>query len=587
MNLHQEAEQIHAFLNWWELASCGQRSELCCKLACRAMSDPLILVSIRRQLINHGLTLLRSKLSSGQERKLLEIIKDLIRNWQDFSWPKRDKLTLRPFINRLIYNNKEAGFKLFKWQKQALHSWINADRKGIIKAVTGSGKTIVALDAIRTCLLEGGRIAVVVPTTALLKQWQQQLLEKLELKEEQIGLTGNGYRCQPAKQLITIWVINSARNHLPQALENIPIKRSILLIVDECHRAGSKENAKLFTSRYDYVMGLSATPERQGDPGYEKILVPALGKQIFNYDFSRALKEGIIPPFDLVNIGVEFSPWERGEYERQTEDIRLKLKMLMLQNQYIRWHICKNYYSKGCFKEFAHLRRLCQNCSYFVRWENPDDSPQFFKFLHYLSEYEDDKLASYIIHLLIIRKRFVADAKARIPMALEVLKKCSGEIQTLVFIERISHANEIGRKLKENLPNFEFGIYHSQISSTIRQRILKEFREGSLQALISCHALDEGLDVPSANIGVIVSSSSSIRQRIQRLGRILRTHPGKERSTVFNFYVYNTSERQLMFREFQEEGMDRFIGCYNPPAGEEITFLNKYLNLKCNEEKQN
>lgn len=578
MTFYQILEQIHSLLDWWRESSSSQKSDLCRRLALRAVHDNSIPVNDRKLLINCGLVLRRAMLSSYQENQLLEIIKGLVNLWPDFQWPKASDSALRKpvlFKSNYIENSKT---ELFNWQKEAITAWIEAGNRGIIKAVTGSGKTIAAIEAIRLCLAKGGRAVIIVPTRALLRQWQKELIKHLNLSSEYIGLAGGGNRCSPAKQPVTIWVINSARNHLANALSFVPKNELVLFVVDECHRAGSKENSKLFSSRYEWIMGLSATPERHGDPGYEKVLIPNIGEQIYNYNFAMALKDGVIPPFDLVNIGVDFSPWEREEYDDLTRRIALELKILMSRYRHIRWHICKNYYFRKCYKVFEILSRQCLTCPFFQEFSDPSQSPQFFKFLYYLVVYEKDSFALHIINLLLRRKRLVKDAKARLPMAVEVLKKCADTHKTLVFLEHIHLAEELALKITEEMPQTRFGLYHSKIAGDVRDKTLEEFRADKMDTLISCHALDEGLDVPSVDMGIIVSSSSSIRQRIQRLGRILRKHPGKNKSAVFNFYIHNTSERQLMFREFKEDGMDEYIGFYNSPQGEEMKMLNEYFS---------
>ena len=60
------------------------------------------------------------------------------------------------------------------------------------------------------------------------------------------------------------------------------------------------------------------------------------------------------------------------------------------------------------------------------------------------------------------------------------------------------------------------GLYHSRLAKTVRERILNSFRSGESRILVACRALDEGIDVPDANIGIVMSGSSVRRQRIQR-----------------------------------------------------------------------
>jgi superfamily II DNA or RNA helicase len=65
-----------------------------------------------------------------------------------------------------------------------------------------------------------------------------------------------------------------------------------------------------------------------------------------------------------------------------------------------------------------------------------------------------------------------------------------------------------------------------------RREILRKFRNGAYQAIVTSQVLDEGVDVPDASIGFILSGSGSSREYIQRLGRILRKAEGKHAKLI-------------------------------------------------------
>jgi len=67
---------------------------------------------------------------------------------------------------------------------------------------------------------------------------------------------------------------------------------------------------------------------------------------------------------------------------------------------------------------------------------------------------------------------------------------------------------------------------------------------------VTCRALDEGLNVKDAEIGIIVASTKSTRQRIQRMGRVLRSSEGKDRSTVVT--IYSEAEEDMLIKEARE-----------------------------------
>ncbi len=68
-----------------------------------------------------------------------------------------------------------------------------------------------------------------------------------------------------------------------------------------------------------------------------------------------------------------------------------------------------------------------------------------------------------------------------------------------------------------------------------RRRIIDLFRAGKLDVLISSTILDEGFDAPIAETLILAGGGKAEHRQIQRIGRVMRTHEGKERATVFDF----------------------------------------------------
>ena len=89
--------------------------------------------------------------------------------------------------------------------------------------------------------------------------------------------------------------------------------------------------------------------------------------------------------------------------------------------------------------------------------------------------------------------------------------------------------------------------YHSKLSPMEKFSNLDFFRQGVKDVLVTCKALDEGLNVKDAEVGIIVASTKSIRQRIQRMGRVLRSSDSKEFATVVTLYSH--SEKSTLIEE--------------------------------------
>src|SRR5207245_3136367 len=85
-----------------------------------------------------------------------------------------------------------------------------------------------------------------------------------------------------------------------------------------------------------------------------------------------------------------------------------------------------------------------------------------------------------------------------------------------------------------------------------RHEALKGFREGRFRALATSKVLDEGIDVPEASIGVIVSGKGSSREFIQSLGRLLRKSEGKGQERLIEIVSSEASKNRVSYRRYRD-----------------------------------
>ena len=92
---------------------------------------------------------------------------------------------------------------------------------------------------------------------------------------------------------------------------------------------------------------------------------------------------------------------------------------------------------------------------------------------------------------------------------------------------------------------------------------MQSFENGEIQALIAMKCLDEGVDIPSARIGIILASTTNPREFIQRRGRLLRRSKGKNIAEIYDMIVApvfekdDTSEVITYARKIMEKEMQR------------------------------
>ena len=368
--------------------------------------------------------------------------------------------------------------KAWHWQEQAVERWEAEGDRGVVAVVTGGGKTYFALLAYQRLVARrpDARLVVVVPTIALLDQWAVTLVADLKVQPEDLALiSGENPRGQLRR--ISVIVINTARRRAESLSSDDPV----MLVVDECHRAGSPENAHALRIPAVATLGLSATPKRQWDDGFEDYVAPALGPIIYEYGYQDARRDGLIPDIEILNYRFHLQSNEAEEYATLTKQIAR-------------------------------------------RWSKADDP------------YNDPALK----RLLIRRSRVSAGSPARVVAAVALSERFPQ--RGLIFHEQIERAEAIARLLDRR--GTRVAIYHSKMGSVRRRRNL-ECSVGQVTKLVTCRALDEGLNVPDAEVAIIAASTTSQRQRIQRLGRVMRATKGKDRATVCTLFATDPERRAL------------------------------------------
>ena len=354
------------------------------------------------------------------------------------------------------------------WQKKALQAWKAAGSRGIVKVATGGGKTVFAEMCMAEILKSEhlSRFIILVPTLSLLDQWTLTLEDEFNLAPNDIALWSGGRKPKKPKKF-NVSVINSARTLINKMIEG---DQPTMLIVDEVHRAASKQNAKALEGPFVATLGLSATPERQFDDLFEEILRPRIGPIVFEYDIVAAAKDGILSRFETINVEFELLADEANVYN----DLSARIAR----------------------------RRV-------------------------ISSGDDDEI---LTALLRKRARVSAMATMRAPLSIRLCEQHKGT-RTLIFHEDIGGARAIYSTLIAR--NHAATMYHSRIGGPRRRENLRMFKKGIFDVLVCCRALDEGLNIPEVQVAIIASSTSSTRQRIQRLGRVLRHHANKDKASVY------------------------------------------------------
>src|SRR3954468_10640016 len=215
-----------------------------------------------------------------------------------------------------------ADRELYRWQLDALISWLRCGRRGVGEAVTGSGKTVVAITAASDALRRGLFVLVVVPSRVLMEQWHGRLLAALP--EARIGRLGDSGKDRPGSCDVLVSTRHSAASHRPIP----PGDGGGLLVADECHGLGGGVLRRGLLRQYEERLGLTATLER-GDDAVADLLLPYFGGICYRYGFEEAIADGVCARPRVAFVGVPLSVGERAEYaavEQRLVGARLHLR---------------------------------------------------------------------------------------------------------------------------------------------------------------------------------------------------------------------------------------------------------------------
>ncbi len=319
---------------------------------------------------------------------------------------------------------------------------------------------------------------IIVPTIDLLHQWQTILMRYFE---GPIGVLGGGMRdLQP----LTVATYDSA--HI--MVESIG-HRFGLLVFDECHHLPATQYQMIARgSIAPFRLGLSATVERTD--GREDLIYELLGGLCYEGQI-RDMVERVLAPYDVVSVQVPLSPEESVAYQK----------------------------SRATYTQFIRRHR--------IDFSGPDGWQDFIRKSATLpggkeamDAYRD-------------QKRLAQGAEGKLDELWRILQKHRQD-RIIVFTQDNAMAYQIGRAMV--LP-----VLTHQTKPKERKLFLEAFRDGSLNVLVTSKVLNEGVDVPEASVGVVISGSGTVREHVQRLGRILRHQDGK-RAILYEVISKDTSE---------------------------------------------
>lgn len=346
---------------------------------------------------------------------------------------------------------------------------------------------------------------IVVPTLDLMHQWYANL--EAAFPESDLGLLGGGSKDESQ---ILVATYDSAAIHA-ERIGN----RYAMIIFDECHHLpGDFVRSIAEYSLAPYRLGLTATPERSD--GKHDDLTSLIGPIVYRKS-PEELAGKSLSEHEIRQIKVSLSKEERSEYD-------------------------------SCIKQ---RNEFLQRSGIFLGSLNG-----WQKFVA-ASARSSEGRAAMLAHRQARKLAFGTEAKIRVLYDL-LAKHASDRI--LIFTDDNATVYRISQSLL--IPAI---THQSKVKE--RHEILKNFRDGTYPRIVTSRVLNEGVDVPEANVAIVLSGTGSTREYVQRLGRILRKGEGKL-AILYEVIAEDTAEENVSKRRRQRPG-----GSTTESSGEQSTLF--------------
>tara|TARA_B110000238_G_scaffold138818_1_gene149719 strand:+ start:713 stop:3073 length:2361 start_codon:yes stop_codon:yes gene_type:complete len=497
---------------------------------------------------------------NNTESNLEELFEKAKNSPQKKSTSKTEDITYQNRL-KISHNNVTNNFEyeLYSHQKAALKAWQENNNQAIFKHVTGSGKTVTACHAIEEMLNIGKKCLIIVPSTALLTQWEEEIRKILggvkiflssNAKSWKISLENS--KAEVTSNSIFLTTLQTAR--LPYFRENFCAGEHIFLVVDECHSLWSKESNKVLSDMHwgDCPrMALSATPDdstfsdEMGNKDNNDELTQVIS---FDGDESILIDENTDKIFHIHDLKgeelgkVDVIDFFKGDSKKQGDD-RFTHKLSIGD--------AINSYPPILSRYWYYFRTV---------YLTEEETKNFLKKSQLIASYMGDSYKKKDLQReLLLRQRIINIANNKRNVVEKLLDKNTNNDDSdhnlfqqkwVVYVgagktdkegnmSKIDGQSEIDwvyKHIDKGL-NYDKDFYCYKYDGSIskkkgrRKEILEEFdKTGGV--IFACKMLDEGVDIPRLSRAIIMASSSNDREFIQRRGRVLRVNRGNTGDSV-------------------------------------------------------
>ena len=435
---------------------------------------------------------------------------DIIRYSSDFDL---ESISLKKYrsIKFKNYNFKQDK-SLFFYQAEALNKWKYNNYQLLFEMATGTGKTRTAIAGIKFLNQSRKRLVTIIstPQNTLSKQWKDEVEGQHLSFDESVVVDGsvskwdnvllklllkNGAGMADHICLYTTHNTASSVKFTKTIEQNLPSSTDVLFVGDETHWLGARKFQNALLPSYKYRIGLSATPSRWFDDLGTSKLIEYYGKDNFEFTIRDALTEynPITGKHFLVNYHYLISKVSLNEIEsNEYQDVSKKISKL--------WNV-KDSDSDAAIR----LDRLLEKRANISK--NAEE--KYVQLECILNELE---------HKGRIENLIIFVSPQQIASVLEILADHNLMFHKLTEKEGTKAEKKFGNKSE-------------------REHIIAKFKSGDYQVIVAIKCMDEGIDIPTADVGILMASSTNPREYIQRVGRIIRQSPGKKSAKLYDICV--------------------------------------------------
>ncbi|MFB5600259.1 MAG: DEAD/DEAH box helicase family protein [Nitrososphaeraceae archaeon] len=416
------------------------------------------------------------------------------------------------YASVMVISQLKFPFSLKKDQIEAVEAWIENDFRGTILFSTGTGKTEIAFECAKRFAIifhnstsssystiqsnshSNFNILLLVPRITLIGQNINRLIS-YGISRENIGAY---FGEKKEVKDITVATYQSIIKNLDI------IRKSNMIIFDEIHLVS--DSAKVFKNIFDAViedpkkaiLGLTATLDETDLNKYNTILT--LLPPVKRYYIKTAVKDKRLAKPIVIPLKVNLTESEQEEYDKYTSKIKkISNRFKKYDAESMSILLKKGGFVSGMAKAwFLNVRK---------------------------------------------RKLLLSFAENKLSTAVNLITKKFPNERIMIFSETIDSIKKLKDMLE--LQGTKSKIIDSKITSSNRQKILDQWGL-DFYPLLSIHTLEIGFDIPQVRIEIILATTSNMNQVIQRIGRVIRKHEGKDLALIYVIYISDTKDDDIL-----------------------------------------